>query len=208
MIYHRLKNSATNLDEPAGESVFDLTSTRYTEELRTLGQALEAQSIVSVEIEAQGRGYRARAELDERKKARGSFGAILKRAFRSLVQGDKQTTSRITELCYSAEEIQKLVQNGQARRRDTSAVLDPFSLPHILRTVGTYIDGLGQTTLIRITVKDRGIIIVHYKNASGQIEELKQDMEFFYCAWIKFYLRRKNRSRPMPTPRTPTNMTG
>jgi len=206
MIYHRLQNSATNLDERAGESVFDLTSTRYTEELRAVGQALEAQSFVSVEIEAQGSGYRARAELDERKKAGESFGAILKRAFRSLVQSDKQTTSRITELRYSAEEIQKLIQNGQARRRDTSAVLDPFSLSHILRTAGTYIDGLGQTTLIGITVKNRWII-VHYKNASGQIIELKQDIEFFYGAWIKFYLRRKNRPAPMPTPRTPANMT-
>jgi hypothetical protein len=206
MIYHHAENSATNLDEPAGESVFDLTSTRYTEELRAVGQALEAQSFVSIEIEAQGSGYWARAELDERKKAGESFGAILKRAFQSLVQSDKQTTSRITELRYSAEEIQKLVQNGQARRRDTSAVLDPFSLSHILRTAGTYIDGLGQTTLIGITVKDRWII-VHYKNASGQIKELKQDMEFFYCAWIKFYLRRKNRPAPMLTPRTPTYMT-
>jgi hypothetical protein len=206
MIYHHVENSATNLDEPAGESVFDLTSTRYTEELRAVGQALEAQSFVSIEIEAQGSGYWARAELDERKKAGESFGAILKRAFRSLVQSDKQRTSGIIELRYSAEEIQKLIQNGQARRRDTSAALDPFSLSHILRTAGTYIDGLDQTTLIGITVRDPWII-VHYMNASGQIKELKQDIEFFYNAWVKFYLRRKNRPAPMPTPRTPNYMT-
>jgi len=206
MIYHHVENSATNLDEPAGEGVFDLISTRYTEELRAVGQALEAQSFVSIEIEAQGSGYWARAELDERKKAGESFGAILKRAFRSRVQSDKQRTSGIIELRYSAEEIQKLIQNGQARRRDTSAALDPFSLSHILRTAGTYIDGLGQTTLIGITVRDPWII-VHYMNASGQIKELKQDIEFFYNAWVKFYLRRKNRPAPMLTPRTPTYMT-
>lgn len=206
MIYHPVENSATDLDERAEESVFDLTSTHYTEELRAVGQALEAQSFVSVEIEAQGSGYRARAELEEPKKAGESLGAILKRAFRSLIQSDKQTTSRITELRYSAEEIQKLVQNGQARRRDTSAVLDPYSLSHVLRTVGSYIDDLGQATLMGITVKD-GWIIVHYKNASGQIKELKQDTEFFYRSWIKFYLRRKNRPAPMPTPRTPTYKT-
>ena len=203
MIYHHVENSATNLDEPAGEGVFDLISTRYTEELRAVGQALEAQSFVSVEIEAQSSGYRARAELDERKKAAESFGAILKRAFRSRVQSDKQRTLGIIELRYSAEEIQKLIQNGQARRRDTSAALDPFSLSHILRTAGTYIDGLDQTTLIGITVRDPWII-VHYMNASGQIKELKQDIEFFYNAWVKFYLRRKNRPAPMPTPKTPT----
>jgi len=207
MNYPRVDNSATNLAEPAGESDLDLPSTRYAEELRAVGQALEAQSrFVSVEIEAQGNGYWVRAAVDESKKPGESFGAILKRTFRSLVQSDKHTTSQTIELRYGAEEIQKLVQNGQARRHDTNAAPDPFTLCHILRIAGAYIDGSGQATLIGLAVKDCWITI-RYKNASGQIKELKQDIQFFYDYWVKMYLRRKNRSAPMPSPTNPTYKT-
>jgi hypothetical protein len=207
MNYPRVDNSGTNLTEPAGESDLDLTSIRYAEELRAVGQALEAQSrFVSVEIEAQGSGYWVRAAVEESKNADKSFGAVLKRIFRSLVQSDKQTTSPTIELRYSAEETKKLVQNGQVRRHDTNAAPDPFSLSHTLRTAGAYIDGLGQATLIGLAVKDCWITI-RYKNASGQIKELKQDIQFFYDYWVKMYLRRKNRSASMPSPTNATYKT-
>jgi hypothetical protein len=189
MIYPRVDHSATNLAESAGESDVDLTSSRYAEELRAVGQALEAQGrFASVEIEVQGSGYWVRAEVDESSKAEASFGTILKRTFRSLVQSDPRTI----ELRYSAEEIQQLVQNGQARRRGSNAAPDPFSLSQILRTAGAYIDGLGQTTLIGVVVKDRWITI-----RCSQIKESTQDIEFFYNYSVKMYLRRKNRSAPM-----------
>jgi hypothetical protein len=187
MIYPRVDHSATNLAEPAGESDVNLTSTRYAEELRALGQALEAQSrFVSVEIEVQDSGYWVRAEVDDSKEAGESFGTILKRTFRSLVQSD----SRTIELRYSAEEIQKLVQNGQARRRGTNAAPDPFSLSQILRMAGAYVDELGQTTLIGVVVKDRWITLRY-----SEIKESKQDIQFFYNYSVKMYLRRKNRNR-------------
>ena len=113
MIYPRMDYSANKLDEAPGESEVDFTNTRYAEELRALGQALEAQGrFVSVEIEVQGGGYWVRAEVDESSEAEPSFGTILKRTFRSLIQSD----SRIIEVRYGAEEIQELIQNGQARR--------------------------------------------------------------------------------------------
>jgi len=206
MIYPRVDDSATKLDELAGESDLDLTSTRYAEELRAVGQALEAQSrFVSVEIEAQGSGYWARAEVDENNKAGASLGAILKRTFRSLVRSDKHTTSRTIELRYSTEEIQKLVQNGQARRQATNIAPDPFSLSHILRTAGAYLDGLNHAVLIRVAVEDRWIT-VRYRDRSGSAKELKQDLQFYYDYWVKMYLRRIDRSA-MPSPTDPTYMT-
>lgn len=190
---HGLENSAEGiskaLNERAGESDVDLTSTRYAEELRAVGQALEAQGrFVSVEIQARGSGYWVRAEVDESAEAEESFGSILKRTFRSLVQSD----SRTIELHYSAEEIQKLVQDGKARRRGTNAAPDFFSLSQTLRMAGTYIDGLGLTTLIGVVVKDRGITIRY-----SQIKESKQDIQVFYDYSVKLYLHRKTRSAPM-----------
>jgi len=185
----KIEGISKALNERGGESDVDLTGTRYAEELRAVGQALEAQGrFVSVEIEAQGSGYWVRAEVDESEEAEESFGSILKRTFRSLVQSD----SRTIELRYSAEEIQKLVQDGQARRRGTNAAPDFFSLSQTLRMAGAYIDGLGLTTLIGVLVKDGGITIRY-----SQIKESKHDIQVFYDYSVKKYLRRKNSSVPL-----------
>jgi len=166
MNYPPVDNSATNLAEPPGEGDLDLTSTRHAEELRAIGQALETQRFISVQVEAQDSGYWVRAEVDNSRNAGESFGAILKRTFRSLVQSDEQPSSETIELRYSAEEIQKLVQNGLAQRHDASATPDPFSLSHILRMAGAYVDGLDQATLIRATLEDRWITI-RYKDGNN-----------------------------------------
>lgn len=192
MIYPCADHSATHLAESVGESDVDLTSTRYAEELRAVGQALEAQGrFVSVEIEVQGSGYWVRAELEESKEAGESFSAILKRTFQSLVQ----TASRTIELRYSAEEIQKLAQNGQARRQGTNAVPDHHSLSQILRLAGAYIDELSQAALIGVVVKD-GWFTIRY----SEIKELKQDIQIIYNNSIKKYLHRKYRGEPLVRP--------
>jgi len=208
MDYGRANNNATKLDKPADTSDVDLITLRYAEELRAVGQALEAQRFISVELEVEGDGYRVRAVVDQSKKADSSFGAIVKRfllRFGSLLQTKKQPSARAIDLRYGAEEIQKLIQEGAARRLDTHAVPDPFSLSHILRQTGAYLDSLSHATLVRVAVKD-GWIMIRFKNGSGQLKEFKQDIQFFYDYWVKMYLHRSDRSAPMLSKR-PTYVT-
>jgi hypothetical protein len=198
MEHGRAANSVTKLDEPADRSVVDLTTLRYAEELRAVGHALEAKKFISVELEAEADGYRVRAEVDPSKKA-SSLGAIVKQFllnFASLLQTEKPPPARAIELRYGAEEIQKLIQEGLARRLDTHAVPDPYGLSNILRQTGAYLDSLDHATLVSVVVKGRWITI-RYKNGSGQIKEVKQDVQFFYGYWVKMYLRRSDRSAPM-----------
>jgi hypothetical protein len=207
MDYGRANNNGTKLDEPADTSDVDLITLGYAEELRAVGQALEAQTFISVELEVEGDGYRVRAEVDQSKKADSSFGAIVKQlllGFGSSLQTKKQPTARAIETRYGAEEIQKLIQEGVARRLDTHTVPDYFSLSHILRQTGAYLDGLYHATLVRVTVKGDWITI-HYRNGSGQLKEFTQDIQFFYDYWVKMYLRRSDRPVPMLSMR-PTYM--
>ena len=199
MDYGHVGNCATKLDERVEESDVAFRSARYADKLRAVGQALEAQRFISVELEVEGDGYRVRAEVDQSKKADSSFGAIVKHfllSLGSLLQTTKQPTDRAIELSYGAEEIQKLIQEGAARRLDTHAAPNPFSLSHILRQTGAYLDGLDHATLVRAAVKD-GWITIHYKNSSGRLKELKQDIQFFYDYWVKMYLHRSDRLAPM-----------
>ena len=208
MDYGRANNNGIKADEPADTSDVDLTTLHYAEELRAVGYALEAQRFISAEVEVEGDGYRVRAEVDQSRKADSSFAAIVKRfllSFGSFLQIKKQRTARAIELRFGAEEIQKLIEEGVARRLDTHAVPDPFSLSHILRQTGAYVDSLHHTTLVRVVVKD-GWIMIRYRNGFGQLKEFKQDIQFFYDYWVKMYLRRNDRPTPMQSTR-PTYVT-
>ena len=191
--------SATNFEEPADGSVDDLTALCYAEELRAIGHALGAQKFISVELEVEGDGYRVRTEVGPGNKAESSLGTVVKQFlldFGSLLQTKERPTNRAIERRYSAEEIQKLIHDGVARRLDPYAVPDPFSLSNILRQTGAYLDSLDHATLVGVAIKDRWITI-RYRNGSGELKELKQDVQFFYGYWIKMYLRRQDRSAPM-----------
>jgi len=55
---------------------------------------------------------------------------------------------------------------------------------------------------VGISIKDQWVT-VRYKAADGRIEQLKQDLEYFYDYWVKAYLKRSNRRR-LPPPSAPT----
>lgn len=202
------KLTPRKLSELADTSDVDLATVRYAEELRAIGQALEAlkfTSVAVVELEVEGDGYRVRAEVDQSEKADVSFAAITKKfvlSFGFLLQTKKQPTARSIELRYGPREIQKMIQEGASRRLDIHAVPDHFSLSHILRQAGAYVDDFYHATLARVIVKGRWITIC-YKDSCGQIKELKQDLQFFYDYWVKMYLRRSDR----PVPRLSTRAT-
>ena len=176
MDYGRAIDYGTNPDEPAGTSDVDLITLRYAEELRAVGQALQEQGFVSIDLEVEGDGYRVRAQTDRSKKADSSFAAIVKQfrlSIDSLLQTKEQATPRSVELRYGAEEIQELIQEGVARRFDTHAVPEHFSLSNSLRQTGAYVDRLDHATLVRVVVKGRWITI-RYKNGCGELTEFKQ----------------------------------
>jgi hypothetical protein len=209
MDYGRAKNNGANPDEPASASDVGLITLRYAEELRAVGQALQEQGFISIDLEVEGDGYLVRAERDRSKKTDSSFAAIVKQfllSFGASLQTKERATPRAVELRYGTEEIQKLIQEGIARRLDTRAVPDHFSLPNILRQTGAYVDSLDHATLVRVVVNG-SCITIRYKDGSGQLKNFKQDIQFFYDYWVKMYLHRSNRPEPMLNERRPTYVT-
>ena len=168
----------------------------HAEELRALGQLLEMREFAFVALEATESGYKIEAQVDERKQTVHSLGAIVKRFFSnvgSFHRNNRQSTTRKIELRYNAQEIEQLIQDGIARRQPTNTTPDPFSLSNILRSVGAYLDGFHHATLIHVAVEDRWIT-VRYRQGSGSVKELKQDIQFYYDYWVKMYLHRSERS--------------
>ena len=203
MTYADIDVSTSTLDDRA--SRLEIMSSRYAEELRAIGQTVEGQSFARMEIQVQSTGYRVRFVLKESDKPGFSLGAMLKRALRSVIRSQNRPSARSGERHYNPREIVHLIQKGITRRQAANIAPDPFSLSHILRTVGAYLDGLDRATLMSVTVEDRWINI-RYNNATGQSKELKQDIQFFYDYWVKLYLRRSDRMVTF-TPTLPTYTT-
>ena len=76
---------------------------------------------------------------------------------------------------------------------------DPYSVSQILRGAGSYLDNRDITKLLEISLKGKWVT-VSYETAEGRLEKAQQDLEYFYDYWVKMYLRRSNRLKPLFSP--------
>ena len=97
--------------------------------------------------------------------------------------------SGVIDLRYDLEEIAKLDYLARCKRSKISPLPDPYSLSHILRSAGAYLDGRKNSSLIGISLQDQGVTI-RFETAEGHPEEAKQSLQYFYDYWVKMYLRR------------------
>lgn len=175
----------------------------YAQELRALGQDLEAYKLLSVDLQMDEGLYVVRGI------ARVSTGSLFARLLRvfshnsSSALGQRHSTSEI-ELRYSLRDIEQLESRGRAKRKEPHHMPDPYSLSQVLRGAGSYLDNRAGTHLVEITVKDQWITL-QYETPRGWLECDRQDVEYFYNYWVKMYLRRRDRPK-LPPASDPTLM--
>ncbi len=169
----------------------------YARELRTLGQALEAHQISTVELEVESGVYFVHGKATALKPGQTSLARLI----RDFVFG-ADTDSSVKDgedvtLRYTTNEIQQLDGEGQAKRTDGSKTPDPYCLSQVLRGAGAYLDNRRETALVGISIQDRWVTL-RYKTAEGRLEQAKEDIEYFFNYWVKMYLRRRNRAKLPP----------
>lgn len=176
----------------------------FAKELRALGQAIEKFSFSSFVLQIDSGIYvvTGRAIIPP-ETVRFSFSRFV----RELLRGSHPTatvTAKTGEidLRFTPEEIEKFDVRGRVKRQDAGKMPDPYSISHILRGAGSYLDNRDATNLVGITLKDRWVT-VKYQTAEGRLEQAKQDLEYFYNYWVKMYMRRGNRAK-LPPPADPT----
>ena len=118
----------------------------------------------------------------------------------AILHGDFRRTlrSRVINLLYDLEEIVKVDYLARCKRSDISPLPDPYSLSHILRSAGAYLDGRKNSSLIGISLRDAWVTI-RFETAEGNPEETKQHRQHFYDYWVKMYLRRANQGQMQMT---------
>ena len=190
----------------AGERAPALSRISYAKDLRVLGQVLERLAIESVDLKLDSGCYVVRGQVDENKRGNVSFRVIVRNLSR-LWSPREESVPRVSKGVlagrYSQQELQELDLQARANRRDPNKLPDPYGLSQKLRGVGFYLDSRSQSSLVGISIKDRWVTI-RYETLWQDLQEAKEDIEYFYNYWVKMYLRRSSRDAHAPKPIAPT----
>jgi hypothetical protein len=130
---------------------------RYGEELRAIGQALEARDISVFELKQAGDKYTITGAPDQTDSPSSKVGQWL----RQLSRG-----SRTVSIALNLLEIERLSQVGRAKRVDYERLQNFRSVSSILRTIGAYLDSR-EAKLLELH-KRRISITLLYRDPTGQ----------------------------------------
>jgi hypothetical protein len=174
----------------------------YARDLRVVGQLLERRRINSADLVCVADAYIIRGiqSLTGDSRFGGYFSRRLMTRLDGILHGDfrRSLRSGVIDLRYNLGEIVKFDYLARSKRSKISPLPDPYSLSHILRSTGAYLDGRKNSSLIGISLQDQWVTI-RFENAEGHPEEAKQSLEYFYDYWVKMYLRRGSQDQTSGT---------
>ncbi len=147
----------------------------YGEELRAIGQMLEAKSITAFELKHSTTSYVIQ-DLNDRtlKKTR------LRNWFRRLQHG--------RGLTLGLDDVEKLSKAGRARRSKPGQLTQFRDLSNILRTIGVYLDSR-QVELVELDKRPISITL-EYRDKSGHSEREDRPISSFYKLFLELYDKR------------------
>lgn len=161
----------------------------YGQALRAIGQALESWHLEDFDLEGQGDDFIVRGV-----KRDAPRGLNLSKAFRRLFARKSPGPANYVVLHYTPDEIDRLEQEGQARRTGSSETPDLSSLSQILRSLGTYVDGKGGR-LLEIHKKQISPVLqsvtLKYQTYQGEIKEEERETSAVYDLSVHMYMQRK-----------------
>lgn len=170
----------------------------YAGVLRAIGQALDGLGIDSFNLENQGEDYvvtgmvvaRPKKSFLGRSSNHDSPWAWLSGLLNPY--GKKKTiSSRAFVLRYTATDIERLEEEGRAKRRNPSGMPDAYSLPQLLRAIGGYMDFRGSR-IVGITKQGQDFTL-KYEGFDGEekIERLRPVS--LYGLTVRMYVHRSGR---------------
>jgi len=176
----------------------------YAQPLRAIGQALETLNLTAFEIEPTGDDFYVRGVLAADYPALVEDGLTLEKL--SAVWGnlppreqEKMDSEQVAsapvltpiELQYTPKDVDRLEQEGQARRTDLHRVPDTASLSQVLRCVGAYLTQK-PARLVKLT-RELDAVTIKYETSLGT--ELRETFaaSALYDLWVRMYMQRAER---------------
>jgi hypothetical protein len=147
---------------------------RYDEDLRAIGQALEARDISVFELKRLADNYIIQGVPDQT----GSLPSKVRQWLRRLRSG-----STTQSLALGLADVERLSQAGRAKRSNPERLPNFQSVSNILRTIGAYLDSR-EVELLELQ-KRRISITLLYRDKAGQQREEDRSISSFYRLFLE-----------------------
>jgi hypothetical protein len=152
----------------------------YDQQLRNIGQSLEAQRIVVFELSHQGERFVVKGEPEKETSLLGSLRNWQKR---------RRSEGLDTSLTFTVQDIDELDRQGRANRSQPNRLPDFHSLPNTLRTVGSYLDAK-NADLVEIHKRQLSVTILS-RNKDGHPQYEERTVASFYDLFLKLHASRR-----------------
>jgi len=177
----------------------------YAQSLRSIGQALESLRVEDFDLEVDGDAFLVRCSVPWPKEAmteQPDQASLLRHIWgvlppESTLELNMSITSRFkatdVDLRYTLKDVDRLDDDGKAKRSDYPTEAHAPTLSQFLRTVGAYVNQK-PARLQRISRRNDSIAI-QYESPSGQKNEESLSVGDLYDLWVWMSMKRADRNR-------------
>jgi hypothetical protein len=173
--------------------------TEYAQLLRAIGQALEVLKFGTFAMEFAGGDFLVRGSATvstEQEAARMIRDRVLKFVWEAIpgeeapaeIEFAMSTWPAELDLRYTSEDMDRLEQEGKAKRQNAAGVPDIASLSQLLRTIGAYVEKK-NARLVKISRYGESLVI-RYNTVGGERREETVSAASLYEFWVQLYLQR------------------
>jgi hypothetical protein len=153
--------------------------TPYDEDLRAIGQTLEAKNVSVFELKKLGDWYIIQGVPDQT----GSLRSKVRRWRLRVGSG-----SNAESLALGLSDVEQLSQTGRTKRSKPRRMPDFYSLANTLRTVGAYLDSK-EVELLGLHKRPLSITL-SYQDKEGHEQVEDRTIASFYNLFLEFYGKR------------------
>jgi len=151
----------------------------YDEDLRAIGQALEARDISNFELKRLTDAYIISGVPEQTRSVRSKVRQWLLRL---------RSGSRAESLTFGLADVEKLSQAGRARRSKPGQLTDFRRVSNNLRTIGAYLDSK-EVELVELHKRPISITL-SYRNKAGEEQREDRTISSFYNFFLQLYGKR------------------
>jgi hypothetical protein len=171
--------SASRINNFEPGDIMTQNHTSYHQQLRSIGQSLEAQRISVFELSCESGKIVVKGEPDKE--------TSLLAALRNW-QRQRRSNGLDASLTFTGQDIEQIDQQGRAKRAQANRLPDFHSLANMLRTLGSYLDQKGAELLELRKHELSWTIVSRDKQGYPQYEE--RTIASFYKLFVSLHDQR------------------
>ena len=176
--------SASRINNLEPGDIMTHNHTSYHQQLRSIGQSLEAQRISVFELSCEGERIVVKGEPDKE--------SSLLAALRNW-QRQRRSHGLDASLTYTGPDIEQIDRQGRANRAQANRLPDFHSLANMLRTLGWYLDNKGAELLELRKHQLSWTIVSRDRQGYPQYEE--RSIASFYNLFVSLHDQRGKRDQ-------------